>query len=742
MSLTAYFLHENAPHDTEVFSVRMREAISDPFDCWVEIGSVDPDLDVESMLWSTAAVQIGDSRFDPSDLAHWRYVHGAIEQAAYVGPLGPRHLYRFRLRPSIHGLAYRFRTRIFQDSTVLDIARRVLEEAGLDLASFEFDVEPGQPREYVTQWKESELAFIERWMQELGVRYWFEHTEVEHTMRLSDKATVHEPIEEPSDLFVEPRPDTWFDAGGDAIHTVRYLTHFGYDRFASRDWNFEFPQGAREAERDDGPQERYEYPGGYGINEEGDALAQVRIEELRTSQIQLMGRSGCRRLTAGKKFLLQGMRPDALVGEYLVTALEYEVRRSGDDITSDTFTYDSTFTAIPASVPYRPARRIPRPRVAGKESAVVTSPPGEEIHVDEHGRIKVHFYWDREQPVDDTASCWVRTQQQNTAGAMFLPRVGWEVDIGFLHGDPDRPVMLQKLYNEEEQPPYSLPGNLMQSSLRTSSSPGGGGTNEIRLNDANGKQEFFSHAQRDFSNAVGVDASTTVGVNAQTQVKANAAYKVVGAESVTIGGNQSVNAVGKIAIQCAASQTITVGGLDDWSVTSLHTVTTHGSRTDTIGGLLNVLAATGIADDFNASHSLTVGAAYALTSAGPISETVAGGKTEAVGAAKLEIISKSKSEDIKVGKILTSGAVKIDAGTDVALGAGAALAIKTGGAYSTKCGGDFGISGAAVTMKLSSLEMKAGGSVIKASSGDITLDASNLGGEGVKILLKGDVDYV
>src|SRR5690606_3585522 len=161
-----------------------------------------------------------------------------------------------------------------------------------------------------------------------------------------------------------------------------------------------------------------------------------------------------------------------------------QVRR--DDPQAALSRFEAAFTAIPAEHPYRPPRTLRRPRVHGKESAVVTAPPGEEIHVDDMGRIKVHFYWDREQPVDDTASCWVRTQQQNTTGAMFLPRVGWEVDIGFLHGDPDRPVMLQKMYNDEEKPPYELPGNLVQSSLRTSSSPGGGGTNELRLNDANG----------------------------------------------------------------------------------------------------------------------------------------------------------------------------------------------------------------------------------------------------------------
>lgn len=739
MTLTAHFLHDAVP-EARVLSVRLREGISELYDCEVELVHGDPDIDLRPMIWSTAAVQVGDPAFDPSDTEHWRFIHGAIEEASYVAPMGPWHRYRFRLRPSIHGLAYRVRTRIFQNLPVIDVIRQVLEEAGIDLECVDFDVEPGAPREYITQWKESELAFIERWLQELGVHYWFEHTDVDHTMYISDKAAVHEPIPGAAELEVHARTANDGGSGDDgAIFEVRYTTHFGFDRWASRDWNFRTPNEPRQAASSDGPQELYEYPGGYETDEAGAGLAPIRMQEIVAGQTVVSGRSGCIRLQAGRWFTMIGVSPDALIDDYLLTTVQLHLWRA--DPLSGQFDLESRFEGIPVAHPYRPARTLPRPRVHGKESAVVTGPAGEEIHVDDMGRIKVHFYWDREQPVDDTASCWVRTQQQNTAGAMFLPRVGWEVDIGFLHGDPDRPVMLQKLYNDEQQPPYDLPANLTQSSLRTSSSPGGGGTNELRLNDTNGSQSFFTHAQKDFDNTVGNDASTTVSVNVQTQVRANAVHKVGSTEDITVGGDQSVSVTGKLTQQCAASQTVTVGGLDDWGVSALHSVTTHGSRTDDIGGLLNVLAANGIGDTFNASHSLTVGGALAITAAGGISETVAGGKIEAVGGAKLEQISKSKSENVKVGKILNSGAVKIDAGTDVTVAAGAALGIKVGGAYTSKCGGDFGISGTVVTLKLSSLDMKAGGSTVSATSGEIKLNASNLGGEGVKILLKGNVDY-
>lgn len=740
MTLTSYFLHDSIPVEARVLSVRLREGISELFDCHVEVVTEDPDLDLQPMIWSTAAVQIGDPAFEPSDTEHWRFVHGAIEEAAYVAPLGSQHVYRFRLRPSVHGLDFRVRTRIFQQLTVIDAVKQVLTDAGIDMASVVFDVEPGEEREYITQWKESELTFIERWLQDLGIHYWFEHTEVDHTMHISDKAASHEPI--PGDPVLEVHSRAAVDSSHDdrAIHSVHHTTHFGFDRWSSRDWNFRTPDEPRQAEAADGPQEHYEYPGGFSTDEQGGGLAPIRIEEILAGQTLVRGKSSCIRLSPGRWFTMMNVTPEALINHYLLTRVELILSRHSP--ASANFEVESSFTGIPSQHPYRPARTIPRPVVHGKESAVVTGPAGEEIHVDDMGRIKVHFYWDREQPVDDTASCWIRTQQQNTAGAMFLPRIGWEVDIGFLQGDPDRPVMLQKFYNEEQLPPYDLPANLMQSSLRSSSSPGGGGTNELRLNDASGSQSFFAHAQKDFDNTVGNDASTTVAVNVSTQVMANATHSVASTEDITIGGNQSVSVTGKLTRQCAASQTVTVGGLDDWGVSALHSVTTHATRTDDIGGLLNVLAANGIADTFNAAHSLTVGGALAITAAGGISETVAGSKTETVGGAKLEVIKASKSENVKVGKILNSGAVKIDAGADVSLSAGAALAIKVGGAYSSKCGGDFGISGAAVTLKLSKLTMKAGGSSLEATSGKIELKASSLGGEGVKVLLKGDVDYV
>ena len=738
MAVQAALLHDAVPVDAQVTDVSLREAISECFDCEVTFVAPDSELDLEAMIGSTAAVQIYDDAYDPADPAHARFVHGIVEEAEYVEPLAPHgHRYRVRLRPPLHGLAYRHRTRIFQQKSPVDCIKQVFEEAGIAADSVRWAVAGYTPRDYVTQWKESELAFVKRWLEELGIRFWFEHDEVGPTMIVSDEPTQHEPIAGDPGLTVRVR-DGNPDQTSDGLFEVSFETRFCHDRWSARDWNFMTPDAPRQTTAGDGGLERYEFPGGYPDDATAGWISSVRAQELVAMKNVLEAESDCRRLVPGRAFEIVDCHPDGLIGRYLVVRAEHRYeRRIGTGDTGGRFV--AKLEAIPAEVPFRPARTTPRPRAWGKESAVVTGPAGEEIHVDSMGQIKVHFYWDREQPVDDTASCWVRVQQLNTAGTMILPRVGWEVDVGFLYGDPDRPVVLQKLYTQEQMPPYALPANLMQSSLQTSSSPGGGGTNEIRMNDANGSQEFFVHAQKDMATTIGHNASEDIGVDSTIQVGSDYAHKIGADETIDIGGNQSLSVTGALTIDTIASQTVTVAGVDDWGVGAVHTMRVTGSRTDDIGGLLNVLAQQ-VAHTFNAGHTLEVGGALALNAAQAITESVAGSKTELVGGAKLELLGKAKAENIGVGKILNAGALEVKAGTDVNIGATGALAITTGGALSTKCGGDFGISGRSVTFTLGNLKIDAG-SKITATGGSITIKGSSVGGAGAKVLLKGTVNY-
>lgn len=749
MPLTGYFLHDKLAAPALIGRMRVEEGLSKLFDIEVRFLVEDPNVDTEPLLWSPALIQIYDADRDSKDPANVRWFHGIVEEIAYEAPYRPAtdpqdgdlHVFRARLRPRLNGLAYRVRSRIFQEKTPIDVIKQILTEAGVEADAIEWRLAATYPpKEYITQFKESEAAFVLRWLEELSIHFWFEHSETGHVMIVSDGPSTHDP------LPVESRfPVYEFDWEGDqreGLREVVFETRFTHDGYANRDWNYQTPDSPRGAEMGEGGYELYEFPGRFLDETAAKAKADERVLGLIQSRYELRALSNCRRMESGRTFSVTEALPESLVGDYLAIETVHEYSnaelRAPADPGSDAF-YTVRVRAMQADKPFFPARVTPWPSVHGKESGVVTGPAGEEIHVDPMGCIKVHFYWDREGAIDETSSVWMRVQQMNTAGIMILPRIGWEVDIGFLYGDPDRPIVLQKLYNKEQMPPYALPANLMQSSLQSSSSPGGGGTNEIRMNDSNGSQEFFVHAQKDFKSVTGNDMTEEVGVDSTLQVGTDHTHKVGGSETITIGSNQSISVTGAISSDVTGSRTVSVGGLDDWGVGKVHSITTTGSRTDTIGGVMIVLAEK-IAETFNAGHNLSVGGALAFASGGPYTEATAGSKTELVGAAKAEIITGAKAENIGAAKNLTSGALKINAGTDVNIAAGGALGMVIGGAMTSKSGGGFGISGSSVTVRCASLKLQAG-SKLTASSGSVKLKASGLGAKGANTKLTGTVKY-
>jgi type VI secretion system secreted protein VgrG len=369
---------------------------------------------------------------------------------------------------------------------------------------------------------------------------------------------------------------------------------------------------------------------------------------------------------------------------------------------------------------------------------VVTTPGGEEIHCDALGRIKVHFYWDREGALDDTASCWVRVQQQNTATSLVIPRVGWEVDVGFEFGDPDRPVVLQKLYNRETLPPYELPASLARSALQSSTSPGGGGTNEIRLDDTAGAMEFFVHAQRNLKVMVGHDHTDTVGVDASAQVGAASTESVAGTESITVGGHQSASVTGSVTLETVGARTVSVGANDETGVTAMYGVKTAGARTESIGGLMNVLAQQ-VSETFNASHTATIGGAQSINSAKGVAFSIAGGHTELVGAAKVEAARGAKQENIGAAKSLTAGIVRWKTGGDMTVASEGAMAWNIGGPMQIKAGGAVTLSGSSVTLNIAGSAKLLAGAKVQATPASVKIQGGTVGGDGAEIKVSGTV---
>jgi type VI secretion system secreted protein VgrG len=280
----------------------------------------------------------------------------------------------------------------------------------------------------------------------------------------------------------------------------------------------------------------------------------------------------------------------------------------------------------------------------------------------------------------------------------------------------------------------------MQSSLQSSSSPGGGGTNEIRLNDSNTAMEFFMHAQKDLIVQVGNNFTEAIIVDALTEVKGSMKHGVTGDEEAKVGINQSVNVTGRCVLDVASTKTVQVGATDELGVSAMLGVTVGGARSDTIGGLLNVLAKQ-MNETFNADETRTVGGVQSLNSGGPIVEAVAGNKIETVAGAKVELIAKAKVENIQIGKLLNAGAVTLKTGGPIGFSAEGVIGIQVGGPMVIKCGKDFNVSGSTVTITVGEAVFKAGAK-LSLSPGGITIKGDKIASGGSAILVKGSIEYV
>ncbi len=738
MKLVASVAHSLLPADAILLSFDVREGLSTLFTIDLRFVTEDPDVDVAELTWSSVCVMVEDLDGGPGIV-----FHGIIEEARYDAMRASHHFYSVRARPLLHGLAYRVRSRIFQQMSAVDIVKEVLSDAGIPASAVSWSLSAQYPvREYCVQYKESELAFVLRLLEDEGIYYWFEHSTDGHVLCLGDSSAHLAKIDgDPTISFAAP------SAGQERVTDLVLETQMCHALLSARDWNWQTPISPNEAGSGDvsSPYERYEYPGGFANNGDGLRRYQNRLAEANVRQFVLTGSTSSLRLRSARRFSVADTQPAYVECEYLLLEVahhfEQHARNVGDTAISREEAYRATFRAIPSSASYRPPRRTPRPRIFGKESAVVTGPPGEEIHVDNYGRIKVHFYWDREGKVDDTATCWVRVQQQNTSGSMILPRVGWEVEIGFLNGDPDRPVAMQKLYNRETMPPYALPGNKTQSSLQSSTSPGGAGTNEVRLQDGNGGMEAFVHASKDLTLVAGNDMAEKIGVDAKEDI-AVACQSLVGAsETVTIGGKQSLSVTGTCSHETVGAKTVSIGGGDDWGVGGNYAIACDGSRTETIGGLMNVLA-NHVNETFNASCTRTVGGLFAINSATAIVEAVGGSKKELVGGAKLELIAQAKAENVGSKKALVTGFVKEKTGADIGMSAKGAIAISAGGQIVESVGKDFLVNAKGILITTGNASMTAGGSKFDCAGGKLTINASSLGASGgPQLQLKGTINY-
>jgi len=476
-------------YETLVIDFSSHERLSTPYGLSISLACED-EIDFDDVMGKEALLTI---RGDEKD----RYIHGVVNTFMQTGSKDRYHLYEATVVPSAWLLSLEQDCRIFQGKTVQDIVTQVLKDGGITSERFDFRLQNTyQPREYCVQYRETDLNFISRLLEEEGIFYFFEHSEKNHVMVFADSAVAYKPIE--GDPNVSFNPSSGMVTEKEFVFGLSFSRRIHTGKLTQRDFNFEKPLldlTAQEQADEYQKLEIYDYPGEYMDQERGKTLAKVRLEQATTYRETAEGQSACPRLVPGFTFTLTDHDREDFNKEYLIV----EVLTTGSQPQSlkevsggGGAGYSNNFMAIPSSVVYRPDRNALKPIVEGVQTAIVVGPAGEEIYTDEHGRVKVQFHWDREGKKDEKSSCWIRVSQGwagENWGAIYIPRIGHEVVVDFIEGDPDRPLITGRVYHGTNKPPYALPDEKTKSTVMSNTSPGGKTHNELLMEDKQGKTQ-------------------------------------------------------------------------------------------------------------------------------------------------------------------------------------------------------------------------------------------------------------
>ena len=423
--------------------------------------------------------------------------------------------YRAQMVPWLWFLTRTADCRIFQNMKAPDIIQKIF--ADLSFQDFELRLYGDfVKRDYCAQYRETDFNFVSRLMEQEGIYYFFEHEKNKHILVLANDPAAHQPCpSQETARYQFHGENITYDE--DLVNEWRHQEEFRTGAWAHTDYNFETPSTSLAVTLNGkNPYEIYDFPGEHAIRSDGDKLARIRLQEQTVPCIVSQGSGGCRHFNSGFLFTLQDHYRSDLNQQYLLTAVRHVATHddygTGSGGGSES-TYRNSFECIPFSTPYRPPRVTPEPFVQGCQTALVVGPAGEEIYTDKYGRVKVQFHWDREGKKDENSSCWIRVSHPWAGkgyGSVSIPRIGQEVIVDFLEGDPDQPIIVGRVYNAEQMPPNGLPKSGMVSGIKTNSTPGGGGYNEMSMDDTKGKEKITVHAQYDMGTTVEHDDTQTV----------------------------------------------------------------------------------------------------------------------------------------------------------------------------------------------------------------------------------------
>jgi type VI secretion system secreted protein VgrG len=694
-----------------VVTLAATERLSDIYECELDLATESSDADLGALLGADCLITIEREQ-------HVRRLRGIVRRVAHLGEEVGHKLARVWVVPALWSLSRRVNSFIFQGQTVPEILAVVLEKALQPLdRGFRLDLVREYPvREYCVQYRETDLDFVQRLCEEEGIWFYFNHKGEGHEELVLVDSNVDTPcptMDGAPVLLRGPEDDT---ARVESVRSFVLRDELQSTSVVLRDFDWTRPtwdltratRGHDSLGRD---REVYEYPAeltltGNGPSyqeDDGKIQARLRLQAHKGRELLGKGRGNVTTFMPGLSFDL--VNPGVSEQRYLLTSVEHRGEAPDEIITGiellgrNTSTperYRNTFKCIPANVPYSPVRRHARTPIAGVQTAVVVGPADQEIHTDVHGRIKVQFHWDRAGKHDPYSSCWVRVAQNWAGtgwGTLFIPRIGMEVVVTFLEGNPDRPLVTGCVYNGANPPPYTLPGEMTRSGIKTSSSLNSAGFNELSFEDATGREEIYLHAERNLREVVKNVHSTNVGADQHNIVGANQSEEVGGDQFMSVTGNRTKRVdkdektiiTGQRIEVVKGQETLTLNGGRDTIITTLERLLVDGRREETIAGGNDDLRVDGDkTDEVTGTYAMTGDqqvrlnqgdVSITLTRGGAVIEgtgqpvrlhnssgvmTMDGGKIEVAAATELKLMCGASSITLKPdGTIELSGPMEV-----------------------------------------------------------------------------------
>ncbi|KVH77308.1 type IV secretion protein Rhs [Burkholderia cepacia] len=579
-------------------------------------------------------------RIEQQDLST-RYLNGIVARASLAGRRAERYYgYELIVRPWLWLATRRSDCRIFQNKTVPEIVQEVLSTYGFPIESHL--AETYVPRDYCVQYNETDAAFVSRLMEFEGIYFWFRHAEDTHTLMLGDAMSSHTALpgygtipyiaRDRTAIADEERIDGWLPAQEVSV-----------GRHQTTDYDYTKPRADLSSQKvdprghDHDSLASFEWPGGYRDDAPGAHYSRVRLEEQQAEHERASADTDVRGVAPGYLFTLERCPRADQNREYLIVRCQYRFQENAyaSDQGAEAVLHRTMMLVQPLSLPYRSPRDTPRPRTNGPQTATVVGPPGEEIWTDQYGRVKLQFRWDRYGQSNQDSSCWVRVSSPWAGGGfggVQIPRVGDEVVVDFLNGDPDEPIVTGRVYNGERMPPWGLPGSATQSGLLSRSSPGGTTehANAFRFEDKKGAEQLWMHAERNFDAETELDHSLSVGNNHTHTVGNDETMQVKNNRQRSVGQNETVNIGQNRVAQIGANETHGVVGNRTRTVGQNETVTIVANRDATIGGVHTETVAKGKTETIGEAKTLNVGQMYQTTSQ-DMKTLVASAHTEEIG---------------------------------------------------------------------------------------------------------------